>query len=75
MTDKKLCRRIVCSQGYPVRWIDSLSEDDLNELVGLCTDDGAIAESKLVRGFHEFLKRDQCRQDMTATSLDVIEDD
>ena len=75
MIDRKLCRRIVCTQGYPARWIDSLSEDELEELVGLCTEDGEIADSKLVRGFHEFLERHQCWKEVTAKSLDVIEDD
>ena len=57
MNNRKLCRLIVCSQGYPAGWIDSLSEDELDELVALCTEDGAIAESKLVHGFKEFLDR------------------
>lgn len=63
MADRKLCRRIVSTQGYPANWIDALSESELDELVVLCAEDGEVSDDKVVKGFKEFQERHACRRE------------
>ncbi|RQV98642.1 hypothetical protein EH220_03045 [bacterium] len=75
MENKKLCRRIVCTQGYPAGWIDAMSETERDEMVALCAEDGEVARSKVVEGFKEFLRRFRARQlaDANKGVLDTLE--
>lgn len=75
MSNRKLCRRIVCTQGYPAGWIDAMSETEQDEMVALCAEDGEVSKAKVVGGFKEFLSRFRARQFAEANKgvLDTLE--